>query len=102
MQSVLVKQLGIKVEQSHKAVPQSKKERDASSSSVIRMQTKSPAQEEHVRPRVTFEPLALKDEQSHKAVPQSKKSRELPPRPAPFIPFVRRQSPPQEKSMSPL
>ena len=45
-----------------------------------------------------FEPLAPKDEQSPKAVPQYKRSRELPP---PFIPFVRRQSPPQEKNTSP-
>ena len=66
---MLVEQLAMKVEQSQKAGPQSKKERDAFSSSVIRMQTKSPAREEHVRPRVAFERLALKVEQSHKAVP---------------------------------
>ena len=69
-----------------KAQPASSElEVNAVSASKIRMQTKSPAEEEHVRPRVTFEPLALKDEQSHKAVPQYKRSRELPPRPAPFI-----------------
>ena len=84
-QSVLVEQLAMKAEQSEEAVPQSKKDRDASSSSVIRMQTKSPAQEEHVRPRVTLEPLALKDQHSHTAMPQSKRNTELPPRPPQFI-----------------
>ena len=76
-----------------KAQPASSElEVNAVSASKIRMQTKSPAQEEHVRPRVTFEPLALKDEQSHKAVPQYKRSRELPPRPAPFIRRARHPS----------
>ena len=89
--AVLVKQLGMNVEQSHKAVPRSK----------IRMQTKSPAQEEHGRPRVTFEPLALKDEQSHKAVPQYKRSRELPPRPAPFI-RTQTKSTAREEHVTPL
>ena len=81
---MLVEQVAMKVEQSLKAGPQEKTwsardskrkaqpasselEVNAVSASKIRMQTKSPAQEEHVRPRVTFEPLALKDEQSHKA-----------------------------------